>query len=110
MTSGLSGTVGAMLEGNLAVTAVLGFLTAGSAVAAIAFLNSSTGTEHLAGWLFVISAILAWYVGSAMMWKAAAGRVILPLGHTEKETNVPGSKPTKPIELAWGEPGVKKGQ
>jgi uncharacterized protein len=106
----LSGTVGALLEGNLGVTAVLGVLTAGSAVAAIAFLTSSTGTEHLAGWLFVISAILAWYIGSAMMWKAAAGRVILPLGHTEKETNVPGSTPTKPIQLSWGEPGVKMGQ
>jgi uncharacterized protein len=106
----LSGTIGAMLEGNLGVTAVLGFLTAGSVVAAIAFLNSSTGTEHLAGWLFVIAALLAWYVGSAMMWKAAAGRVILPLFHTEKETNIPGKEPTKPIELAWGEPGVKMGQ
>jgi succinate-acetate transporter protein len=106
----LSGTVGAFLEGNLGVTAVLGFLTAGSAVAAIAFLNSSTGTEHLAGWLFVISSILAWYVGTAMMWKAAAGKVVLPLGHTEKEANVPGSEPTRPIQLAWAEPGVKKGQ
>jgi succinate-acetate transporter protein len=106
----LSGAVGAMLEGNLGVTAVLGTLTAGSVFAAIGFLGTTKGIQHLAGWLFVISSILAWYVATAMMWKAAAGRIVLPLFHTEKETNIPGKEPTRPIELAWGEPGVKMGQ
>jgi uncharacterized protein len=106
----LSGTLGAFAEGSLGVGLVLAVLTAGSVVAAIGFLGTSTGTQHLAGWLFVISAILAWYVGTAMMLKAAAGRVILPLGKTEGEANKPGGTPTRAIELAWGEPGVKQGQ
>jgi succinate-acetate transporter protein len=106
----LSGTLGAISEGNFGVTAVLGVLTAGAAVAAIAFLNSSKGATHLAGWVFVIAAVLAWYVGTAMMLKAAAGRVVLPLFKKDMEANKPGGTPTRSIELEWGEPGVKMGQ
>ncbi|MEN3342141.1 MAG: uncharacterized protein V7644_1545, partial [Actinomycetota bacterium] len=105
-----SGMLGALLEGNGGVTAVLGTLTAGSAVAAIAFLSSSTGTEHWAGWIFVISAALAWYVGTAMMLKGAAGRIVLPLFKKDMEANRPGGQPTRAIQLEWGEPGVKQGQ
>lgn len=105
-----SGTLGALLEGNLGVTAVLGVLALGSAIAAIAFLDSSKGTQHLAGWVFVIAAILAWYVGTAMMLKAAAGKVVLPLFKKDAEANKPGGTPTRAIELEWGEPGVKMGQ
>jgi uncharacterized protein len=106
-----SGMLGALMEGNIGVTAVLGTLAAGSAIAAIAFLTSpNTGTEHWAGWVFVISAALAWYVATAMMLKAAAGRVVLPLFKKEMETNKPGAEPTRSIQLEWGEPGVKQGQ
>jgi succinate-acetate transporter protein len=105
-----SGMMGALMEGNGGLVAVLGTLAAGAAVAAIAFLDSNTGTEHWAGWIFVISAALAWYVATAMMLKAAAGRVVLPLGKKEMEANKPGAQPTRSIELEWGEPGVKMGQ
>lgn len=106
-----SGMLGAFLEGNLGVTAVLGTLAAGSAVAAIAFLTSpNTGTEHWAGWIFVISAALAWYTATAMMLKAAAGKVVLPLFKKDAEANKPGAEPTRSIQLEWGEPGVKQGQ
>lgn len=105
-----SGTLGALVEGSLGVTAVLGTLTAGSVLAAVGLLKGSTWTEHAAGWVFVVSAILAWYVATAMMLKAAAGRTILPLFKTEREANVPGQRPTRPIQLEWAEPGVKMGQ
>ena len=105
-----SGTLGALSEGNLGVTAVLGVLAAGSGVAAAAFLSGGTSTEHLAGWLFVISAGLAWYVATAMMLKASAGRVVLPLFKTSMEANRPGGRPSRAVELEWGEPGVKMGQ
>ena len=106
-----SGMLGALLEGNGAVTAVLGTLAAGSAVAAIAFLTSpNAGTEHWAGWIFVISAALAWYTATAMMLKAAAGRTVLPLFKKDMEANKPGGTPTRAIQLEWGEPGVKQGQ
>jgi succinate-acetate transporter protein len=105
-----SGAAAAMAEGNLGVTAVLGTLAVGSTFAAIGLLKGSTFTEHTAGWIFVVSAILAWYVATAMMLKAAAGKTVLPLFKTEAEANKPGEKPTRPIQLEWAEPGVKMGQ
>jgi hypothetical protein len=65
---------------------------------------------QVAGWLFVISAGLAWYTATAMMLAAAGGRTVLPLFKWKKAANVPGRKPMQPIELEWGEPGVKMGQ
>src|SRR4051794_6497493 len=105
-----SGMLGAFAEGNLGVAAVLGVLAAGAGLAAVAFLTSSTGTTHAAGWVFVVSAVLAWYVGTGMMLKGAAGQIVLPLFKTDKESNTPGARPTRAVELAWGEPGIKKGQ
>jgi uncharacterized protein len=105
-----SGMLGALLEGNGGVVAVLGTLAAGSGIAAIGFLDSSVTTQHWAGWVFVISAALAWYVGTAMMLKAAAGRVVLPLLKKDMEANKPGATPTRSIQLEWGEPGVRMGQ
>jgi succinate-acetate transporter protein len=105
-----SGAAAAMLEGNLGVTAVLGVLAVGAALAAWGLMKGSTFVEHTAGYVFVAAAILAWYAATAMMLKAAAGRTVLPLFKTEREANVPGEKPTHPIELEWGEPGVKMGQ
>ena len=39
-----------------------------------------------------------------------AGTILLPLGTYSRTANVPGRSPTTPIELEYGEPGVKKGQ
>jgi uncharacterized protein len=64
----------------------------------------------VAGWVLVASAIAAWYVATAMMLLAGAGKVVLPLGKFTKEANMPGGQPTKPIQLGWAEPGIKKGQ
>jgi succinate-acetate transporter protein len=105
-----SGMLGALVEGNLGVVSVLGTLAAGSGLAAIAFLQGSLTVQHWAGWVFVISALLAWYVASAMMLKAAAGRVVLPLFKLSREANVPGGRPTRAVQLEWGEPGIKMGQ
>src|SRR5947209_1298350 len=54
-----SGMLGALAEGNLGLTAVLGVLAAGSGVAAVAFLNGGTAIMHTAGWLFGIAAVPA---------------------------------------------------
>jgi hypothetical protein len=45
-----------------------------------------------------------------MMLKAAAGRVVLPLFKLSREANVPGGRPTRAVQLEWGEPGIKMGQ
>jgi succinate-acetate transporter protein len=105
-----SGMLGALVEGNVGIVAVLGTLAAGAGIAAVAFLDSSTTLQHWAGWVFVISAALAWYVATAMMLKAAAGRTVLPLLKRDMAANTPGGRTTRPIQLEWGEPGVKMGQ
>jgi uncharacterized protein len=106
----VSGTLGAVAEGNVGVAAVLGVLATGAGLAAAAFLAGGKTLEHTAGWVFIASAALAWYVGTGMMLKAAAGQIVLPLFKTDRAANTPGAKPTRAIELEWGEPGVKQGQ
>jgi succinate-acetate transporter protein len=106
----VSGMFAALAEGNLGVTAVLGTLAAGSGIVAGGLIAGSHGWTQVAGWVFVVSAGLAWYTATAMMLKAAYGRVVLPLGKTDRAANIPGETPTTPIQLEWGEPGVKMGQ
>ena len=104
-----SGFLAALAE-SLSLASVLGTLAAGSGIAAGAFIYGSHGWVEAAGWVFVISAGLAWYTATAMMLAAAGGRVVLPLGKYKRAANVPGGKPARPIELEWAEPGVKMGQ
>jgi succinate-acetate transporter protein len=100
----------ASLAESLSLAAVLGTLAAGSGIAAGAFIYGSHGWVQVAGWVFVISAGCAWYTATAMMLAAASGRTVLPLLKFNRAANVPGGKPTRPIELEWAEPGVKMGQ
>ena len=72
--------------------------------------NILPGWVKLAGWVLVVSACLAYYLATAMMLAASAGKVLLPLGKPKKDANKPGAQPVRPIELEWGEPGVKQGQ
>jgi succinate-acetate transporter protein len=104
-----SGALAALTE-SIGLFAVLSTLAAGSGIAAGAFIYGSHGWVQVAGWLFVFSAGFAWYVATAMMLAAAGGMVVLPLGKYKRAANVPGRKPTRPIELEWAEPGVKMGQ
>ena len=100
----------ASLAQNLGITAVLVPLSVGSILLAIFYLVGGTGWEHTAGWVLVASAILAFYVATAMLVKSTFGRVILPLGEPKREANVPGERLTRVIEFERGEPGVKQGQ
>jgi uncharacterized protein len=104
-----AGALAATAE-NLTLTAVLGTLAAGSIFLAIGNGVGSTGWVKLAGWVLVVSAILAYYLATAMMLAASAGKVMLPLGKPKADANKPGAQPVRPIELEWGEPGVKQGQ
>ncbi len=97
-----AGTAAAAAESKV-VTAVLGFLAAGSTVAAIAELGGIEGLRILAGWLFIISAIIAWYAATALMVNAAYGRIVMGLG-TPKHAQQP------PINAGLDEPGVVRGQ
>jgi len=106
----LMGALAVATEGNIGTFLVLGTLAGVCGCAAAAFLLGSSGWTETAGYVFVVSACLAYYVASAMMLASAAGRVILPLGKMAPHSNVPGDARPSPIELAWAEPGVKHGQ
>ena len=47
---------------------------------------------------------------AAMLFASAFGRTVLPTFKYKREANIPGKRPTRPIELEWAEPGVKMGQ
>jgi succinate-acetate transporter protein len=70
----------------------------------------SHGWVQVAGWVLVVSAGLAWYTAMAMLLAASFGRTILPLFKYERKANIPGRKPTHPIQLEWAEPGIRHGQ
>jgi succinate-acetate transporter protein len=104
-----SGALASLAE-SLGMFAVLSTLCVGSALLAGALIYGTEDLATAAGWVLVASAIVAWYVATAMMLAYAGGRTILPLGKYSKAANKPGERPTRPIELEWAEPGVKMGQ
>jgi uncharacterized protein len=97
------GTWAAAAESKV-IAVVLGFLAAGSTVAAIAEFLGLTGLEILAGYLFIISAIIAWYAASALMLEGAYKRPVLGMGKTQMAKQEPKLMPGR------GEPGVIRGQ
>lgn len=95
---------------NLGVTATLVSLAGGAALLAIGYLVGGSAWLHTGAWVLIASAICAFYTGSAMMFKASFGRVVLPLGEPRAEANIPGRTLTHPIEYHDGEPGIRQGQ
>lgn len=87
-----------------ALVAVLGFLAAGSTVAAIADLAGIAGLNVVAGYLFIIAAVCAWYVASALMLEGAFKRSVWGVGKPAKARTEPTVMPGR------GEPGVIRGQ
>ena len=89
---------------NGALTAVLGFLAAGSTAMAIASLTAIGGWATLAGWLFIISAVIACYTATALMTEGAFGHSVLPVFKSSRATLTPA------YSVGVGEPGVRHGQ
>jgi succinate-acetate transporter protein len=103
------GTIAALGE-NLSITAFLGLLTVGAALAAVYFLTGSGTWETVAGWVLLASSVVATYTAGAMMIAASWGRIVLPLGEYRKAADVNGRRPIDALQYEFGEPGVKKGQ
>ena len=97
------GTIAAIAE-NLGLVAVLGTLTIGAALLAIGLLVGGTVWETVAGWVLILSALLAFYTASALMLEGTFGRKVLPLGQTERARRAP------EVDVGAGEPGVAHGQ
>ncbi|HTU33717.1 MAG TPA: acetate uptake transporter [Candidatus Acidoferrum sp.] len=89
---------------NKPLSVVLWFLAAGSTAAAVGDLLGSDGSKIVAGYLFIISASVAWYVASAMMLEGAFAHPVLPLGLTARRKQEPR------LVSGRGEPGVIRGQ
>lgn len=95
---------------NLGFTQVLTFLAAGSAVTAAGFWGGDLDVLRAGGWLFVISAGVAFYAATAMVFYGTFKRVILPLGALKMSANIPGGEPFDPVSYPQGMPGARIGQ
>ena len=98
--------VGAVAAGaeSRSLATVLTFLAAGSTTAAIGLLGAAPWLMTLSGYLFIISAIAAWYTASALMLGEAFGHEVWGIGKTRHVREMP------PVAIGVGEPGVIKGQ
>jgi uncharacterized protein len=91
----------------VALSVVLHTLWIGVALAAIAELLGippGEGIHAIAGYVFIASAIAAWYTASALMFEGVSGQTVLPVGMTKQAQQEPA------IAKGEGEPGVAKGQ
>lgn len=70
----------AAIRTSTALAAVFVALAAGSTIGVFAGMFGIRALTLLAGWLFIVAAICAWYTGTAMMFAGAFGREVLPLG------------------------------
>ena len=95
------GTLAAFAS-STSLVLVLGTLATGSTLEAIARLVGNDGCQIAAGYVFIISAIIAWYTASALMFEEAFGHPILKAGR--RGTSHPS------IAVGTGEPGVIRGQ
>jgi succinate-acetate transporter protein len=98
-----TGTFAALAEG-WGMAGVWGLLTLGSICFALANLLNSAGLVALAGWLFFLTSLAAWYAASALMFEDAFGRSILPFGRARRARQQPA------LDVGTGEPGVVHGQ
>jgi succinate-acetate transporter protein len=89
---------------SLSLTGVLTFLAAGSVAMVVACLMGSTFWAMLAGWLFIVSAALAWYTATGLLAEGTFGHSVVPLVKMGHARNAPA------YAAGIGEPGVKHGQ
>ena len=87
-----------------AMSSVLYFLAAGATTGAIGELSGAEWLIIVTGYLFIISAIVAWYTASAIMLEEAFGREVWKSGKSRIMREMP------PVSAGAGEPGVVRGQ
>lgn len=99
----------AALRVSVALTGVLTTLAIGSTLAAVAFLAASHPLVMIAGYAFIVSAVLAWYTAGAMMIEGTFHRSVLPIGKLDRSGHM-SRTPTDVIEYPVGMPGAHAGQ
>jgi succinate-acetate transporter protein len=99
----------AALGENLGLAGTLTALALGAAFNAAGFFSGTVWPLRVAGWLFVVSALIAIYTAAAMLLEGSYGRSMLPLGRRRHEADIPG-RGNRSLEYTYGQPGVKIGQ
>jgi uncharacterized protein len=99
----------AALAESLGMSVMLVLLSVASGFTAAGFFAGSAWPIRIAGWIFVIAAIAALYVATALMVESGFGRSLLPLARSRAETGR-GRRPRRPLQYRSGQPGVKIGQ
>jgi len=96
---------------NLGFFLWLAPLTLATAFAAAGSFSGASGLLIAAGWIFVFSAVMAWYTASALMLEDAFHRSILPLGKNIGRRIVRAEESESVnIGAGAGEPGLAHGQ
>jgi len=95
-------TVAAAVGVSWVLAAGLGAAALAVSLEAAAQLGAITELEIAAGWLLVLSALLTWYVASAVLLEATLGHAVLPLGRTGRQDESAG------LGQVAQEPGVKR--
>jgi len=96
-------TMAAVAE-NKAMVTVVTFLAAGATIGAIGSLAAIDGLLIVAGYVFLVASIAAWYTGTALMVNECYGREVWGLGRSATARQMPR------ITMGIGEPGVIRGQ
>jgi uncharacterized protein len=99
----------AALGQNLGLALVLVALAAGATCQAVGQIADISAWRTAGAYFFIASAVLAWYVATALMLESSFRRVVLPMGKVAGP-NRPGQQPRQVIQFTAGEPGVKVGQ
>lgn len=94
----------AALATNAGLVSVLTLLAGGSTLMAIATFLGSETLRTISGYVFMASAVAAWYTATALMIEEAFGRSVLPLGNTTHAQH------RARVAIGLGEPGVVHGQ
>ncbi len=94
----------ASLGTNLGLVSVLTTLAAASTVMAIGEFTGADVLRIIAGYVFMVSAVAAWYTATALMVEESFGRAVLPVGKTAR------AEQRARVAIGLGEPGVVHGQ
>lgn len=90
---------------NLGLFGVLATLGAGAFLLFIALIIGSLPVQIAAAWLLLISAFIAWYTATALLFEEVFGLALLPLGRIKGQLIE-----ISPVTDPAGEPGVLRGQ
>jgi uncharacterized protein len=95
----------AALAENVSLFLTLACLALGSTLECIARLSGAMGGLHIAaGYVLIISSLIAFYTATAMMLAETYGHEVLSMGKVHRAVAEPS------ISLGTGEPGVVRGQ